>query len=193
MALDNILYSYKRWILVAIFLFVVGFGIGLALSLITPTSIIDLISEDIAAIEELASILVPFSALTVLLIFLKNASTLLLSFIFSPVFCLVPILALTFNGGVLAFVSVIISEEKSIGYVLAGLLPHGIFEIPALILGEAAALSFGTIVILALFKKEMRNILPLCLKNNLKYLIIALALLLPAAIIETYITPLLLT
>jgi len=193
MALDNILYSYKRWLLVAIFLFVVGFGIGLALSLITPTSIIDLISEDIAAIEELASILVPFSALTVLLIFLKNASTLLLSFIFSPVFCLVPILTLTFNGGVLAFVSVMVAEEKSIGYVLAGLLPHGIFEIPALILGEAAALSFGTIVILALFKKEMRNILPLCLKNNLKYLIIALALLLPAAIIETYITPLLLT
>ncbi len=77
--------------------------------------------------------------------------------------------------------------------MLAGLLPHGIFELPALILGEAAALSFGAVVILALFKKERRNLIPPSLKRNLRYLMIALALLLPAAIIETYVTPLLLT
>ena len=103
-----------------------------------------------------------------------------------------PILTLTVNGWLLAFVSVIVSQEKSLGFVLAGLLPHGVFELPAFILGEAAALSFGAMVILALFKKERRNLLLPSLKQNLKYLVIALALLLPAAIIETYITPLLL-
>jgi stage II sporulation protein M len=181
--------SYKRWIFVAIFLFSVGLIFGLA----TPPSFASLLSEDIAALEELGGILVPFSALTVILIFIKNALALLLSFALSPIFCLPPILSLTVNGWLLAFVSVIVSQEKSPGFVLAGLLPHGIFELPALVLGGAASLSFGTVVLLALFKKERINLLLPDLKRNLRYLMVALALLLPAAIIETYVTPLLLT
>jgi stage II sporulation protein M len=104
-----------------------------------------------------------------------------------------PILALTVNGWIIAFVSATVIQEESLGFLLAGLLPHGIFELPALILGQAAALSFGAMLILALFKKERREALPSTLKQNVKYLLIALALLVPAAIIEAYITPLLLT
>ena len=181
--------SYKRWVFIAIFLF----GIGLVLGLATPTSITGFLSDDITALEELSDILVPFNFLTVILIFIKNVSALVLSFILSPILCLVPVLALTVNGWLIAFISVGVVQEKSIGFLLAGLLPHGIFELPALILGEAAALSFGTMVMLALFKKEGKKpILPL-LKQNLKYLMLVVALLLPAAIIETYFTPLLLT
>ena len=76
--------------------------------------------------------------------------------------------------------------------MLAGLLPHGIFELPAFILGEAAALSFGVVTLLALVKKERRNLLLPAFKRNLRYLAVALVLLVPAAIIEIYITPLLL-
>ena len=182
--------SYKRWIFIAVFLF----GSGLVFGLATPTSFASLISEDIAVLKELGGLLASLPlALVVVIIFIKNASVLLLSFAFSPIFCLVPILTLTVNGWLLAFVSVLVSQEKSLGFVLAGLLPHGIFELPALILGEAAALSFGTVAMLALFKKERRDLLLPSLKRNLRYLIVALALLLPAAIIETYVTPLLLT
>jgi len=98
-------------------------------------------------------------------------------------------LALTVNGWLIAFISVAVIQVKSLGFVLAGLLPHGIFELPAFILGEAAALSFGAMVIIALFKKEKRSLLLPSLKQNLKYLMVALALLVPAAIIEIYITP----
>jgi stage II sporulation protein M len=83
-------------------------------------------------------------------------------------------------------------EQESVGLLLAGLLPHGIFELPALIIGEAAALSFGSMAIIALISKKRRDQLSPNLKRNLKYLALAFALLLPAAIIETYITPLLL-
>ena len=182
--------SYKRWIFIAIFLF----GIGLVFGLATPTGVASLISQVIAALKELGRLLASLPlALVVVIIFIKNASVLLLSFALSPIFCLIPILTLTVNGWLLAFVSVIVSQEKSVGFVLAGLLPHGIFELPALIMGEAAALSFGTVMILALFKKERRSLLLPSLKRNLRYLMVALALLLPAAIIETYVTPLLLT
>lgn len=180
--------SYKKWIFTAIFLF----GIGLVFGLVAPPSITNLLSEDITALQELSNILVPFKFLTVILILAKNALSLLLSFALSPIFWLMPILALTVNGWFLAFVSVIVIREESLGFILAGVLPHGIFELPAFILGEAAALSFGTTAILALFKKERRNLLLPSLKQNLRYLMVALALFVPAAIIETYITPLLL-
>ena len=180
----------KRWIFIAIFLF----GIGLILGLVNPPGIANLVSKDIAALKELADFLAPLPQPVVLaIIFINNALTLLISFIFSPIFCLMPILALTANGWLLGFVSTIVIQEKSLGFVLAGLLPHGIFELPALILGEAAALSFGTMAILALFKTERRKLLLPSLKQNLSLLMVALALLLPAAVIETYVTPLLLT
>ena len=181
--------SYKKWIIVAISLFVVGFVSGLS----APASMINLLSKELAALDELADFLAPLPQFIVFaIIFLKNTSTLLLSFILSPILCLLPILVLTLNSWLLASVSVIIAQEKSVWFVLAGLLPHGIFELPALIIGEAAAFSFGTAAILALFKKERRSLLLPNLKQNLRYLLIALALLLPAALIETYITPLLL-
>ncbi len=180
--------SYKKWIFTAIILF----GIGLVFGLATPTTIINLLFEDITTLQELSDILVPFKFLTVILILVKNASVLLLSFALSPFFCLMPILALTVNGWLIAFISAAVIQEKSLGFVLAGLLPHGIVELPAFILGEAAALSFGAMAILALFKKEKRNLLLPSLRQNLRYLMVALVLLVPAAIIEIYITPLLL-
>ena len=184
------LYSYKLWIFTAILLF----GIGIVFGFAAPPDITSLLAEDVAALEELSQLLASLPlALIVLFIFIKNALVLLLSFVLSPLFCLVPILALTVNGWVIAFVSDIVIQEESLGYLLAGLLPHGIFELPAFILGEAAALSFGTMVIIALFRKERRNLLLPNLKQNARYLAIALALLLPAAIIETFVTPLLLT
>ena len=181
--------NYKKWILVAIFIF----GIGLALGLATPEDIASLIFEDIAPLQEFSDTIIPFKFLTVILILVNNAVSLGLSFFLSPIFCLVPILALTVNGWLLTFVAATVAQEKSIGFVLAGLIPHGIFEIPAFILGEAAALSFGAMAILALFKKEKRNQLLPSFKKNSRYLVIALALLVPAAIIETYVTPLFLT
>lgn len=179
--------KYRWWIFIAILLFGIGIGFGL----VTPTSIASLISEDLVALEEFSGMLVPFEVSTFILIFVKNALAVLISFILSPIFCLVPILTLTLNGWLLAFISSMVVEEKSLGFVLAGLLPHGIIELPALFIGEAAALSLGAMAMVALFKKERKNLLLSSLRQNSKYLLIALALLLPAALIETYITPLL--
>ena len=180
--------NYRKWVFIAILIF----GIGLVFGLATPTSVINPLFED-ATLQDLGDTLVPFNFLTVIPILVNNVTTLLVSFALSPIFCLMPILALTFNGWFLTVVSAIVVQEKSLGFVLAGLLPHGVFELPAFILGEAAALSFGAMVILAIFKKEKRNLLLPGLKQNLRYLMVALALLVPAAIIEIYITPLLLT
>jgi stage II sporulation protein M len=180
--------SFRRWIFIAIGLFVIGMTLGLAV----PNDAVEIFAGDLAALEELAQIFGPFEFSTAAFIFLKNVSALLFSFILSPFLCLVPVIALVANGGLIAFVSVIVIEQESVGLLLAGLLPHGIFEIPALIIGEAASLSFGSMVIIALVSKKRRGQLSPNLKRNLKFMGLAFALLVPAAIIETYVTPLLL-
>ena len=180
--------NYRLWIFIAIFLF----SVGLALGIIALAGLTNLLSEDIAALERLGAMLRPFTFSTLIVILLKNVSALLLGFIFSPILCLMPILSLLVNGWAIAYVSSEVVGQKSLGFVLAALIPHGIFEIPAFILGQAAALSFGTLVLLAIFKKEKRSLLLPSLKQNARYLLIALVLLVPAAIMETYITPLLL-
>ena len=181
--------TYKKWIFIAIGLFVLGMASGLAV----PVSISDVLAEDLEALKQLAAMLAPFKISTAAFIFLKNVSALIFSFIFSPVLCLLPVLALTVNGWLLSFISAAVVQEESLGLLLAVLLPHGIFELPALIIGEAAALSFGAMAIVALISKKRRSQLSPNLKQNLKYLLLAFALLLPAAIIETYVTPLFLT
>ena len=181
--------NYRWWIIVAIVLF----GIGIVLGLAAPAGISRLLSEELATLEKLGGVLAPFKLSTMIFIFIKNVVALLVSFALSPIFCLVPILTLAVNGWLVALVSTMVVKEESLGFVLAGLLPHGIIELPALFIGEAAALSFGAMAVVALFKKEKRNLLLPSLKQNLKYLSIALALFLPAAIIEAYVTPLLVT
>jgi stage II sporulation protein M len=182
--------SYKFWVFIASGLFVIGLGIGLIVSIIMPADLASFFSEQISSLEELGTAFAPFQATTAVFIFFKNVTVLLSSFIFSPVLCLLPVLSLVLNGSLLSFVSVVVSQEKSTGFLLAGVLPHGIFEIPAIIVGEAAALSFGAMTIIALFSQRRRNLLLPNLKQNMKYFLLALALLVPAAIIETYVTPL---
>ena len=87
--------SYKRWLIIATSLF----GIGFLSGLFAPASMVNLLSEEIAALKELASLLAPLPQFLVFaIIFLKNSSTLLLSFILSPILCLWPIVVLTLNG-----------------------------------------------------------------------------------------------
>lgn len=181
--------NYKWWILISIFLF----GFGIILGLFKPISIASLPAEDINDLVELADFLATLPSWAVFIIILfKNVTALIISFIFSPFLCLVPVLALILNGWIIGFVSTTVLQEESLGYLLGGLLPHGVFEIPALIIGEAVALSFGTSLIVALFDKEKRKQLLPHFRQNLKYLGVAVTLLLAAAIIEAFITPLVL-
>jgi len=62
--------SYKRWLFVAIFLFGIGFGGGLILGLATPDGIAGLFSEDVAALEEFANLLVSLPQSSVFYLYL---------------------------------------------------------------------------------------------------------------------------
>jgi len=178
--------TFKKWLLLATGIFVASMIVGLLLP-------IDTFPEGMNTdFDELAQLLDDMSPGAVFFFILfRNSSVLLLSFVFAPGFLMAPFLALAVNGGVLGLVVSLVVQEESLGFLLAGLLPHGILEIPAFLIAEAAAMSFGLAALVAIFKKEARPRLMPNLRKNFRYLTIALLLLLPAAAIETFITPLL--
>jgi stage II sporulation protein M len=181
--------NYRKWLIISTVLFV----IGLLLGLIIPTEGAGLFLEEAAALDEMAGIIAPFPQVVVFLfILLKNLSVIVLSFVLSPLLCIFPVITLVLNGGVIGLVSAIFMEEESLLFLLTGLLPHGIFELPALIMGEAVALSFGIAVLRGIFGKDKQDKIKSNLKSNLKYLAISAGLFLTAAIIETFLTPVLL-
>ncbi len=77
--------------------------------------------------------------------------------------------------------------------LLTGILPHGIFEIPAVIISTAAVLQMGAVLVTPTTLKTMGEVMLECLADWLKVTLgLVLPLLLLAAVIETYVTPALL-
>ena len=175
----------KKWILISSILFVTGLLIGI----INPSTdifnsldyLID-IADDTAALSSFGLFL--FYAI-------NNIFKIVLSFIFSPLLCILPVLSLIMNGWIISNVGYYIVDvhQYSIGFFIMGILPHGLVEIPALIIGQAAALSVGTMTIASVFVKEKSPYLFPHLRKSLRYLGLVTFLLIIAAGIEAFITP----
>ena len=126
--------------------------------------------------------------LLALFILVNNVITVVFSFGFAPFFGLVPLFVVGFNGWLIGVVVAGIVRTEGVGYAVKGLLPHGIIEIPAFLFAEAVALSFAVTLFAAFFNKEKRPQLFPSFVRHLKMLGIAAALLVPAALIEVYVT-----
>lgn len=181
--------KFSKWLIIAAGLFLFGLLFGLLI----PAGDAGMTAGEAEVFEMLAEILAPLPPVFMFLfIFVKNVSVLVISFIFSPLFCLVPAATLVINGGFIGVFSRVVIGETSVVYLLAGLLPHGILEIPALLIGLAATLSFGTAVVRGVMKREQKELILPNLRHNFKYIGISTCLFMAAAIIETWITPVLL-
>ena len=94
-------------------------------------------------------------------------------------------------GSVLALIQALGGSPLRVG--LFGILPHGIFEIPALILSSAAILYIGVILVTPRPYRSLGEVLIEAIADWTKIGVgLVLPLLTVAAIIETWITPLLL-
>lgn len=98
----------------------------------------------------------------------------------------------------LGAVGVLLGVFQLLGYspvtlTVTGLLPHGIFEIPALVLASAAMLRIGVGLVTPQLGRSLGEVVLELLADWTKIAIgLVLPLLLVAAVVETYITPLLL-
>ncbi|MEM4425530.1 MAG: stage II sporulation protein M [Candidatus Nezhaarchaeales archaeon] len=95
------------------------------------------------------------------------------------------------NGVILGALGFFVAEEKGVLFLLTGLLPHGIFEIPALLISCALGIGIGMSVVRRIRRKDVSigSVVISCIKAYFK---IVMPLLVLAAFIEIYVTPLLL-
>lgn len=130
-------------------------------------------------------------------IFLNNVRATFLVFLaglfsFSVLGMLVYLLNVGLVGGVLGVFKII--GYSPVALFAAGLLPHGLFEIPALMLASAVVLRMGAVLVTPQIGKSMGQIMIEQLADWLKIFIgLVVPLLAVAAVVEAYITPLILT
>ena len=129
------------------------------------------------------------SILLFLIIFINNAIKALGLLFLGILLGIPPLLFIGVNGFIVGSVGSALESVWGWKYVIASVVPHGVIEIPMLLLATALGLTVGMESFKWLVRKESRVKLQLsdCLKVYLRWILPGLAV---AAIIEVFVTPL---
>jgi stage II sporulation protein M len=127
-----------------------------------------------------------------LTIFLNNAFVSLVSLVLGLALGVFPILFIASNGYLVGVISYIVAQQRGFLFILLALLPHGVVELPMVFLSASIGLRLGYQVFLYLIGRRIE--LKREFKQGLRfYFHWIMPLLFVAAIIETFITPLILS
>lgn len=121
-------------------------------------------------------------------IFLKNLLACAMSVLLGLGLGIVPLLVVTSNGMLLGIVSYGAIQKAGVLYLLAGILPHGIIELPVVLTCIAIGFRLGHVLVLAILGEE-EDVSGETKKAVLFLVKWVAPLLLLAAAIETFITP----
>jgi stage II sporulation protein M len=123
-------------------------------------------------------------------IFLNNAIKSLLAIVMGIAIGIFPVIFLCFNGFIIGAVVSVLQSRISNILIIASLAPHGIIEIPAIVLASALGLKVGFESIKYVVNRQSN--VKMQLRQSLviyaKWILIMLFI---AALIETFATPLL--
>ena len=178
------LYSLKFFVLFSFLFFVFSISYGYFSAKYSPLEA-GIALEEIGKLFELILEAGPLEQL--LFIILNNAFTLILVILLGVVLGIFPLLVLFGNGALLGIMAFLYLQESSLPVFFIGIVPHGIIEIPILLLTSAMGFKIGKKAFRKLLKKEegLKKEISLAFKFFFKILIPFLIL---AAIIEVFIT-----
>ncbi len=179
------LYSLRKYILIVTGLFVLSLIIGLMISVIYPG-----LSENyFEMFQQSVGWIITLNPLAIMLvIFLNNAIKSLVALVLGIGLGIIPFLFVAGNGIILGMVIGFISRQQGTLFVIAALLPHGIIEIPMVLISAGIGLKLGYVMYLSL--SGMQTDIKQELKQGFWFYIRWIApLLFLAAVIETFITP----
>ena len=132
---------------------------------------------------------------TMIALFVNNTRVTLLAFLLGMIPLFIPYVFVVINAAVIGLVAMLVgfAGESVIRVIVLGILPHGITEISAILLGAAMGLSLNRYIWKKLRGKETDVTFKALFVAGVKtFLVIAVPLLAISAIIEAYVTPLLL-
>lgn len=169
-------------VLVAI-LFTVAIAAGMRSS---PEQSEQILQELVGFFEPLVDV-GPFSLVG--FIFVNNAVKTLLVILLGVILGLPSLLFVLVNGYVIGIMTAVVQSELGYGVLIASLAPHGVLEIPAMLLASGLGVQVGHAVLLRFTEQrhEVRNVLECGLKIYARWILPAL---LVASVIEVLVTPL---
>jgi uncharacterized membrane protein SpoIIM required for sporulation len=145
------------------------------------------------SIQNFSAVRVDFSQITVPWLFFHNLRAIVFSFAvglfsFGVLGIIIYLLNMGLVGAALALFGVTGISPAAIFF--AGIVPHGIFELPALILSSAAVLHLGAMLVTPNTGKTIGEVILEGLADWAKIVVgLVVPLLIVAALIEVYITP----
>jgi stage II sporulation protein M len=173
----NLIRGAKKWLAFTLCLFCFGFAGAVVLGIAKPTLIEQLV-------EHLHGN--PETGFPALILYLKhNLTAVLIIWCGGLVPAIAPLLTALVEGFILGALLV---DEPVLCWFLS-IFPHGIVEIPAILLGSAFSLRLGLRWIFQKTAGERKRTFVKDLKNSLKIGLLCMFLIFIAAMIETFATP----
>ncbi len=191
--LDSILDSFKgkgKPVLAAVVLFLVGLLLGYYIFMSNTDFVLSNLEKFLGNIIKISEAMENRSKLHVTgFIFQNNIKALLIIMFGGIAFGLISAFGIFFNGFIVGIVMAFtIYQGKSMMFFIAGILPHGILELPVVIAAGAFGLKTGFDLIFPRGKNRI-ELLRENLNNNVLSLGVFVPLLFIAAAIEVLITP----
>ena|SRR3972149_4548132 len=172
----NYLKESRKFIYAVVILFLVSFLVGFFVP--APEKITELIRSFVEKLLKETEGMSQFELMR--FIFLNNLKSSFSGIVFGAFLGIFPIVSTMLNGYLVGFVSMVSAKSGGI-FVLWKLLPHGIFELPAVFISLGMGLKFGTFA----FQKDKSGSFISYFFNSLKvFLLIVMPLLIIAAAIE---------
>ena len=166
---------------------ILGAGIGLAF----PQQAAQILNSFMEQVEQ-SGVIDEAGQMSVFSLLMNNWRAMLLSAAYGIIpFMLLPLISLLSNGVLLGVLGGLLhASGQSMLFYAAGILPHGIFELTALVLSIACGVTLcRNMCRLALSDPKRRRLLPL-LEDLLRVLVLLVApLTVAAAFVECYVTP----
>ncbi len=183
--LKSYLKSSWKHILIIICIFIISVLAGLFVPLEDlglPENYIQMLKNSLDWIKGLNPIAI------LLVIFLNNAVKSFFAIVLGVGLGIIPVLFVGGNGIVLGLVAIQTFNEKGLNFVLAALLPHGIIEIPMILISAGLGLRLG-ISMYNSIRGEKIDMRSEFVKSLQVFTRIIMPLLFIAAMIETFVTP----
>jgi stage II sporulation protein M len=175
----------KPYIVVSTIVFTLSIAVGYIAYGIYP----EYAMQSVSGLEELVQMLEGLSPLEImLLIFINNTIAMFISVLSGIALGIVPLLVLVLNGFIIGTIVHLLLVDNGLPFIIAGLIPHGIIEIPLLLLSASIGMRIGHEVLRALAGKpsDIKNVFI----NGMKFFFYwMIPMVFVAALIETFITP----
>ena len=175
--------SFKRSFLFASLLFLISFVIGYAVSPLADFSQIE------GNLDDVVSMISELSPLEIaIFIFLNNSVKSVLVIILSPLLGIFTIFFLVFNGFLIGLVIYDALTVTSLLVVSSAIIPHGIIELPIIILAGSIGLKIGNESLKRIYRDDsyLVDYFKFGLRISISKIVPGLLI---AAILESFLTP----